>query len=277
MGATSSTLTSLALVLVGAAACAPCAAGSFVPGGITYVWWDFGIPEFETFEIDVTIHNDVGTRPGIYFQMYQCRIGKIGCYFGFQTDVFDPNQRGGRGKGILYSRWGTRDLADVRAVSAGWAQSAGYEGDFVGVRMKYEWTNHPYRFRLTPVDEDEEGVWYGLFVLDHETKREDYAGAIRFEKTAGRAPLIQNGGVTWTEVYTGVRSPAHIPYWQLSIDGCSVQPRGGRGARVKPKSARSDYARKNANSDIYFDPERNRILMKLGSDVRREHPKGRLY
>jgi len=57
----------------------------FLPSGLAYVWWRFGVPEFEDFQIDVTIHNDLETRPGMYFQMYQGQIGDVGFYFGLQT------------------------------------------------------------------------------------------------------------------------------------------------------------------------------------------------
>src|SRR6266536_3179423 len=67
-----------------------------------------GQAEFEDFQIDVTIHNDVETRPGLYFQMYQGKIGDAGFYFGLQTDVYEPGV-GGRGKGLIFSRWKTRD------------------------------------------------------------------------------------------------------------------------------------------------------------------------
>src|SRR6266705_1684055 len=87
-----------------------------VPAGLTYIWWKCGQAEFEDFQIDVTIHNDVDSKPGLYFQMYQGQIGDVGFYFGLQTDVYEPN-RGGRGKGLIFSRWKTRDLADVRPAS----------------------------------------------------------------------------------------------------------------------------------------------------------------
>src|SRR5437899_508600 len=117
-----------------------------LPGGLTYIWWRFDKAEFEDFQIDITIHNDIGTRPGLYFQMYQGQIGDVGFYFGLQTDVFRPGM-GGQGKGLLFSRWKTRELSETRPASDGWAESAGYEGDFVGIRKKYTWTNHRYRLR----------------------------------------------------------------------------------------------------------------------------------
>jgi hypothetical protein len=241
-----------------------------VPAGLTYIWWRFGQAEFEDFQIDVTIHNDVEARPGMYFQMYQGRIGEVGIYFGLQTDVFEPG-KGGQGKGLIFSRWKTRDLADTRAVSDGWAQSAGYEGDFVGIRKPYAWTNHRYRLRLTVVDEDEAGLWYGFFILDYDTKREDYAGAIRFPKQDGKRPRIRDGGGTWTEVYSGVKDSSEIPRWHVSIDGCYADNR-----KIRAQTATSDYSNV-PNTDIYFDEKTRSVHFLIGKDVKREHPKGKLF
>ena len=66
-----------------------------VPGGLAYVWWKFDRAEFEDFQIDITIYNDLAATPGLYFQMYQGQIGDIGFYFGLQTDVYQA------GAGIL--------------------------------------------------------------------------------------------------------------------------------------------------------------------------------
>src|SRR5258706_10169184 len=49
-----------------------------VPGGLAYVWWKFDRAEFEDFQIDITIYNDLAATPGLYFQMYQGQIGDIG-------------------------------------------------------------------------------------------------------------------------------------------------------------------------------------------------------
>src|SRR2546425_1201416 len=236
---------------------------NLLPAGLTYVWWKFGVAEFEDFQIDITIHNDLGTKPGTYFQMYQGQIGGLGFYLGLQTDVYQPN-RGGQGKGLIFSRWKTRDLADVRPASDGWTQSAGYEGDFVGIRKKYEWTNHKYRLRLTALDEDEKGVWYGFFILDNTTQTEDYCGSIRFPKEQGRRPKIKDGGGTWTEIYSGARDLSQLPAWHVSIDGCFVEHR-----RRKAQSAVSDYS-KVPNTDIYFEPAKQSIQILMGPDVQRK-------
>lgn len=240
-----------------------------LPSGLTYVWWKFGVSEFEDFQIDITIHNDIGTKPGLYFQMYQGQIGDIGFYFGLQTDVFKP-QSGGSGKGLIFSRWKTRDLANTRPVSDGWTQSAGTEGDFVGIRRKYAWTNHKYRLRLTKVDEDTIGVWYGLFILDYETRTEDYIGALRFPKQ-GKSAKIKDGGGTWTEVYSGASQVSDLPRWHISIDGCYVNNR-----KTRAIEAYSDYS-SIPNTDVYLDTNSHSIHYLIGNGVIRQHPKGRLF
>ncbi len=88
-----------------------------------YVNWNFGVPEFDGLEIDFTIHSPMTIKPGIYFQLYDARFaypgGTTGAYFGLQTNVEKPGS-GGQGKGLLFSRWETRSLDDVRCEPGGW-------------------------------------------------------------------------------------------------------------------------------------------------------------
>src|SRR5579871_3280061 len=107
----------LDLIICQASACAD----AFLPSGLAYVWWRFGVAEFEDFQIELTIHNDVDTKPGLYLQVYQGKIGDVGFYLGLQTDVYRPKQ-GGQGKGLIFSRWKTRREADARPVSSGWVE-----------------------------------------------------------------------------------------------------------------------------------------------------------
>jgi len=248
-----------------------CPGDTFLPSGLTYVWWRFGTPEFDDLQIDFTIHTDLPEKPGIYLQFYQGKIGDVGFYFGLQTDVYDPAGRKGRGKGILFSRWKTRDTANLRPVSGGWTQSAGYEGDFVGIRCKYEWTNHSYRFRLTRIDEDDKGVWYGLFILDYDSRAEDYIGSIRFPRSGTKPALIRDGGGSWTEVYSGAQGPADLPYLHMSIGGAYANSR-----TVRAQHAFSNYS-KIPNTEVYFDRQDKRVHMKFGPEVDRQHPKGQLF
>jgi hypothetical protein len=247
---------------------APARAEPFLPSGLAYVWWNFGLDEFEDFQIDLILHNDVQAPPGLYLQVYQGHIGDVGFYLGLQTDVYRP-RKGGQGKGLIFSRWKTRREADARPVSGGWIESSGHEGDFVGVRRKYAWGKGKYRLRLTALDEDDRGVWYGFFILDHGTNQEDYAGSLRFPKTKDRRPRIRDGGGTWLEVYSGATEPGQIPFWHVSVDGCFADRR-----RVKAKEATTDYS-KVPNTDVSFEAGDGSIHFRIGKGVERKHAKGK--
>lgn len=147
-------------------------------GGLHYVWWDFGTDNFESLRIYVTIYNEPDNDDGLYFQMYQGRINDVGFYFGLQTRLSNPNT-GVTAKGLIFSRWETRDLSNVRPAEGGWSQSAGYEGDFVGIRKHYEWTNHSYQLKIAYVESDEVGDYaVTLIVTDNDGALSAYSRAI---------------------------------------------------------------------------------------------------
>ena len=112
-----------------------------LPQGLAYVWWHWEdkVRGFQSIDFNFTIHNDIDAREiandaGLYLILFSSDISGTGYYFGIQTDVYDPRVGKGRGKGLIFSRWETRDLANVRVTEDGWSQSSGHEGDFVGVR-----------------------------------------------------------------------------------------------------------------------------------------------
>jgi hypothetical protein len=248
-----------------------------LPRGMAYVNWSIGVQEFDDVHLDVTIHDDPGSKVGLYLQFFEANVGAEHFYFGFQTDLADPG--GKRGKGFIFSRWGPRDLSNVRATPTGWAVQSGDEGDFVSVRQRYHWTDHSYRIRFTPVDEDDAGVWYGVFVLDKDTGVENYGGSIRFRKEDGRKrPKIHDGGGTWIECYSGATSEDEVPRFHVSIESCSVD-----GGKPRARSAVSNWPDDVARADVSFEETakgakaEGRIHMLVGKGVTRTHTKGPLF
>ena len=113
----------------------------FLPRGLCYVNWDFGVPECDSIEIEFTIHSPLVRQPALYFQLYDFKIGGIGQYCGLQTDLIRPTLQGGvwSGKGLIFSRWGQCSIADARVEPDGWLEAASHEGNFVGVRRPFDW------------------------------------------------------------------------------------------------------------------------------------------
>ena len=58
------------------------------------------------------------------------------------------------GHGLIFSRFGTTDLAEVITADGGFSEAGTYEGPFVSVRRAYGWTIGDYRLRLARADGD---------------------------------------------------------------------------------------------------------------------------
>ena len=172
--------------------------------------------QVDSLEIAVEIHNDVefASAHGLYFMVCFGRVEDTRFYFGFQTDVRHPVTGPGTGKGLIFSRWDTRDLEDTRVAPEGFAQSSGHEGDFVGIRLNYEWRNGKYQLMMLPWESDEGGLWYGLWVQHESEEEATWIGSLRFP--GGK---IGQWCYTTVEVYGHVQiRPKDIPYWKASME-----------------------------------------------------------
>ena len=170
---------------------------------------------------DFTIHNDPGDfsdEYGLYLMLCYGFIGNVDFYFGLQTDVGGHPENVG-GKGFVFSRWETRDLANARVADSeeGWAESAGHEGDFIGVRRRYNWGAGEYRVSFAPDGADSEGEWFGVWITDKATYETTWIGSLKFPYENGRAAI---GSQVYTnmEIYGGSQIQAfRIPEWHVSL------------------------------------------------------------
>jgi hypothetical protein len=187
-----------------------------MPQGMAYGWWHFPKQLLRDLTFDVEIVAGDERTPGRYYQLYQGQIGGQGMYLGFQTDLRHPSI-GWQGKGLLFSRWGSRDNEDAEPVSGGWVENAGHEGDFVGVRSLFDWRVGRYCCWLSPAREETTATWYEFRVQRMSDVVQASAGALRFEYQNGERPLIHSGGGSWTEVYTGVSTVEEVPFTQFDV------------------------------------------------------------
>jgi hypothetical protein len=228
-------------------------------GGLHYTYWTFGKATFNKLEHTVSFlslpTNWDGTvnGDGLYFQMYQGWLNDtIGFYYGFQTRL-QSLITGQVKKGFIFSRWSTRDTANYRVAPGGWGESAGYEGNFLGVRKWYEWGKGSYTVTLNKDSTGTKGDWYSVWVTNNQTYAKDYMGSLRFEKST-KSSGIKDNGITWTEIYSKdpLKKDTPLPNWLLSIE--KVNADGSN-----PAKATSDYSDKMPtniyakNSIVYFD------------------------
>ena len=218
----------------------------------------------DAIEIDFTIHNNVtdwSDRNGLYLMLAISRIGDTQFYFGLQTDVSRPGV-GRTGKGVIFSRWGTRDLAHARLAPNGFAESAGHEDDFIGVRRPYAWSAGAYRARLARYDSDHIGDWFGLWLTEQASGRTTWIGALRFPHGAEIAYLLSS----IVEVYGQSIRPIDIPVWHVSI----APPLGDWDSL--PGTARTIYRHDDEirNTEMWYQADENRVHMKVGGGTQRQ-------
>ena len=240
------------------------------PMAPTYmVWrWEEDQEGFRELITDFTIHNDVGDWSddhGYYLILLSNDVSGVGFYFGVQTDA------NGRGKGLIYSRWETRDLANARySESDGWTQSSGHEGDFIGVRRNYDWGTGDYRVRIAPDDLEEDGEWFGLWITDLATDETTWIGSLKFPLTDGNARMEPHSIAT-IELY-GIPEvrPIDIPRWHVSVS----RPLGD-GKRSEWGFTRYPFDdSENAlfNSDVRYDQSEGRAHLIIGELTERDTP-----
>ena len=230
--------------------------------------WESDKDYFREVVTDFTVHNDVGDWSddhGFYLILMQNSISGTGFYFGLQTDA---NRRG---KGLIFSRWGTRDLTNARFARVdGWTQSSGHEGDFIGVRRSYEWGKGDYRVRIAPDGWETDGEWFGLWITDLSTSATTWIGSLKFPLPNGTATM-EPYAIATIELYgTGPIRPIDVPQWHVSVKrplGDNVPAEVGFTRYPYDKS-------ENAlpNSDVWYDPLEDRVHLLVGGTTERKTP-----
>ena len=185
-------------------------------------WWRWDeVHEFRELVVEFSIHADPGNfsnEGGLYLMASDGNISGQGYYFGLQTSVLRPSLGRGAGKGIIFSKWEERDLSFARIADPviGWKQSAGYEGDFIGVRLSYDWGVGEYKMRLAPESLDKDGEWYGVWITDLATNITTWAGSLKFALVDGRT-YIQPSSYSTLEIYGAPIRPIDIPAFHVTM------------------------------------------------------------
>lgn len=223
--------------------------------------------EFREFEVEFTIHNDPGDfsdQNGLYLMVCFSKISGQRFYVGLQTDVrdFDSGLGPNRGKGMIFSRWGERDLSFTRMAPGGWTESSGHEGDFVGVRLSYPWGTGDYRVRIAPDGTDENGEWYGAWITDLTTEVTTWAGSLKFPLIDNTTSFTLSTYTTFTtlEIYGDPIRPIDIPEWHVSM-------KRPQGDGIKARWGNPGYesiTRQIPNSDVQYDRAADVVHFRVG-------------
>ena len=254
------------------------------PEHMANVWWYWSrdsdpssnkLHKIRELEINFTIHNDPGDfsdKHGLYLMLCYSFLSDVGFYFGLQTDVNEPG-KGGRGKGLIISRWETRDLAKARVADAaeGWTESSGHEGDFIGVRRAYDWGTGDYRVRFAPDGSEADGEWFGVWITDKARDETTWIGSLKFPYLNGEAVISYPSIYTTMEIYGASGSPIKaidIPEWYVSVK----RPSSNGVKPVTVWSFYSTFTSEVLNSNVRYDPTDDAMHFQAGGSTERTNP-----
>lgn len=218
--------------------------------------------------VEITIQNDVGDwsdQHGYNLILMQNNISEKAFYFGLQSDV------SGRGKGLLFSRWGTGDLANARYSEAGgWTESSNIGGEFIGVRRLYDWGAGDYRARIAPDGLDSDGEWFSLWITDLGTDETTWIGSLKFPLVDGTATMKPHSSATIELYGIGPIRPIDIPQWHVSF----ARPSGDNAYAERGFTSYPFDDHENAlpNSNVSYDQLEDRTHLIVGGTTERKDP-----
>ena len=244
---------------------------------MAYIHWEWDSdtgnrPKFRELTVDFKVHNDVGNwsdRHGLYLMLGFSYISDVPFYYGIQTHAYDESIMEGDGKGLIFSRWETRDLANARVAPDGWSESSGHEGDFVGVRCPYSWTEGPYRVRLAPDGTDDGGEWWGVWVTDLKDGSERWCGSLRFpfEDDTDGTTWVAGWTYTTSEIYgTAPIRPINIPTWTVTVQ----RPLGDGIPSSYGDTGYMIFTDTFKNAEIHYDPQKDGVVITVGGTTERQ-------
>ena len=232
--------------------------------------WSFWIPgnrHANEFIVNFTIHKNLNSSPpsksGFYMMLGHSSLRGIPFYFGLQTDVSRPGSSSE--KGLIFSRWETRNLSNAKVAVGGWSQSSGHEGDFIGVRISYDWNEGEYQARISPEDGNQgEDGWYGVWIKDLSTNVTTWGGSLKFPPR-GVSPHNPVRVYSTMEIYGGPRiKPVNISKWHVSVMRPSMN--GVKASRIRIKY--NGYG-KVPNSDATYVETDDAVHFRAGGFTRR--------
>jgi|WetSurMetagenome_2_1015567.scaffolds.fasta_scaffold53483_2 hypothetical protein len=220
--------------------------------------------------IDITLNDLPSNNDGLFFQLYQSTINNIGFSFGLvQGNQLVDNKT--IEKYIAFSRWDSSDLSNVQTVEPGWSEKGNDGGAFVGIRYPYDWTPGSYRFTLAYMTSDITGDWYGLWVTNKTSGKQQYSGSIRFLSEISEESGISPDSSSWIELTYKDIEKTPIPNWHVSIDGMYATESG-----INYRKMSSDYGVID-HTDVYYNDVKKNILIDIGPEVIRRHTAGQLF
>lgn len=204
------------------------------PWHLVDLWWNISgeVNNIEKISMDVFISDEIPQNINLYIAPIGLgKLNGVSFYGGLQTNtggfISKTDQRYKNwGRGLLFSRWDERSLDAVSLADGGFCQSAGYEGDFVGVRNTYKWSKGLYNIELRvlkpeqlDLPEDKNNTWIGMFIYSYEHSDWKYVGALRFP---GKKLTLDKSFASFVEIYGKTIKEGDIPSFTVAFSNFKV-------------------------------------------------------
>jgi len=167
------------------------------PWHLADIWWlsNKETSDFIYLSIDFEIVGKVSDGTLLYIApMGLGKLNGVSFYGGIQTNAGGWKTKKDRknikfGKGGIFSRWSK----DGKPITLDYAQgdtntyyeSAGYEGNFVSVRKKFNWGEGKYKYTVKKLNSVKVNgdifTWFGAYVYDYKNNKKYYIGSLKFK------------------------------------------------------------------------------------------------
>jgi hypothetical protein len=254
-----------------------------------YVRWDLESP-VAILEWDLNVLADPGSSVGIYLALAQGRIDGSAFYLGLQSDIWDPEQVRGAGKGLIFSTWWTFDAGATRLAPGGFRELGTHEGRFVGVRRPYPWVVGDYRVTLARSEPAAQlhvpADWFDLYIQPTAPRGtgpgrpelvgdQTWIGGLAFpRRRTSRPAMTEAASTAFMEVYSSARCWCDIPSWDVGLmaygDG-RLCPHGATEYPVFPFGNN----RPMPNANARYNRASGLIELRYGGSTSRVDPAGR--
>ncbi len=245
-------------------------------GGVTYTWWHIDPHEgLSSIKIEMEILSNHTSSDAIYFQAYNTPdISPYGdstpggVYFGVQTSGL-----------LIFSFFGNKDAANIRAASGSYAYTADYEGDFISIRRKMNsMPSGKYIFEVKRSNFDGVGDWFEYYVTIPGQPQATHIGALRFIRQAGNKPVVlPTLGSSWVEYFdSNIAGASQKPY---TVRYRIMEARGGADNRLFTVGAAQPlYNSEFPAGDVkVLNKDTLQVEHKGGGNTQRCHETGYVY
>ena len=204
--------------------------------------------DIQSYCTTLTIQGHVPDNINLYIVPFQERINQIRFYGGIQTRIDGSTDKNNltntfvaRNRGAIFSRWEERHVGAIRQAPGGLVASSGHEGDFIGVRNDFAWSEGAYRLCLhksdvvegepLPASYKPEDIAYGwgryehtyvrMVATDMRTDATTTIGALAFP---GKTLSLSAPNVIFVEIYGhgGTFYIKDVPSFSLSFSHFQV-------------------------------------------------------